>query len=144
MAQYPWTFTSTATTETVSSLENSQHWTFTISAVNARGAGAQSVATPVIIGGTPTAPTMVTATPKHLAATIHWTAPATNGAAITSYTITPYVNGVAKTAHVFHSAATTVTYGGLTTGSHCQFKVAATNSRGIGQPSALTASIKIT
>ena len=51
-------------------------------------------------------------------ATVHWTAPATdNGAAITSYVVTPFVNCVARTPQPFLSTATTQTINGLASGT---------------------------
>jgi hypothetical protein len=44
----------------------------------------------------PQAPTGVSATPGNDAATVTWTAPPSGGSPITSYTVTPYVGGVAQ------------------------------------------------
>ncbi len=49
---------------------------------------------------TPAAPTGVSATAGDGGATVTWTAPSNGGSAITSYTVTPYVNGVAQTSTV--------------------------------------------
>jgi predicted RNA-binding protein with TRAM domain len=53
--------------------------------------------------------------------------------------ITPYVGGVAQTASVFNSAATTETVLGLANGTSYTFTVAAKNARGTGPDSVSTA-----
>ena len=135
---------SAATTETVTGLTNAKSYTFKVAAANARGTGPQSASSAPIAVGSPTAPSGVTATAGHKAATVHWTAPGNNGAAITSYTVIPYIGTVAQAAHVFHSAATTETVGGLTTGQHYTFRVEATNSRGTGPQSVGSTAVTVT
>ena len=44
----------------------------------------------------PTAPTGVGASPANGSATVSWTAPSSGGSPITSYTVTPYIAGVAQ------------------------------------------------
>src|SRR4029079_19330555 len=99
---------------------------------------------PAIIVGSPTAPTNVTATASRRAASVHWTASATNGSGITKYTVTPFSGRVAQTPHVYNSTATTQTVTGLTTGQHYTFKVKATNARGTGPQSAASNSVTVT
>jgi hypothetical protein len=77
-------------------------------------------------------------------ATLHWTAPPNNGAAITGYTIRVKVDGVFLPPHVFASTASTQIQGGLTPGKTYSFTVAARNSRGTGPYSAATAGLKAT
>ncbi len=143
VAQTAQTFNSTATTETVTGLTNGTAYTFKVAAINIIGTGAQSAAsnsvTPLT---TPSAPTIGTVTAGNTTATITWTAPASNGgAAITAYVVTPYIGGVAQTAHQFNSTATTETMTGLTNGTSYTFTVAAINSVGTGAQSAASSSV---
>jgi hypothetical protein len=83
----------------------------------------------------PTAPTNVVAWAGEASATVWWTAPASNGgAAITSYTLTPAINGVAQPATVVSGSPppTTATVSGLTDGTTYTISVAATNTAGTG------------
>jgi hypothetical protein len=124
------------TQATVSGLTNGTTYTFRIAATNAIGTGAQSAdSNPVTPRTVPDAPTTVTATPGIAQATVHWTAPASNGgSAITGYDVTRYVAGVAQgTTSV--GAVTQTTVGGLTNGTAYTFKVAAKNVAGTGAQS---------
>src|SRR6185369_17457203 len=61
--------------------------------------GVPSVASMVQLAANPTAPsapTGVVATPANGAAAVSWSAPATGGSPLTSYTVTPYLGGVAQ------------------------------------------------
>jgi phospholipase C len=127
------TFPASATTVTVTGLMTAKPYTFVVAATNARGTGAQSLSTTEIVVGSPTAPTGVTATRGVGAATVHWTAPASdNGSPVTGYNVTPYLAGVAQTPRTFNSTATTEPVTGLTAGKTYWFKVAAKNARGTG------------
>ena len=91
----------------------------------------------------PQAPTGVSASPGNGAATVTWTAPASGGSPITSYTVTPYIGGTAQptTAVSGNPPATTATVGGLTNGTAYTFTVTATNAIGTSpesQPSGPT------
>jgi hypothetical protein len=84
-----------------------------------------------------TAPTNVAATPGDAAATVSWTAPVTGSLGISSYTVTPYVNGTTAGAPiVFGAASTTVLVTGLTNGTGYTFTVTATNGAGSSPASA--------
>ena len=85
----------------------------------------------------PGAPSGVTATAGNQSATVSWSAPANGGSPITSYTVTPYLAGVAQTATQVPGSppATTVKVTGLTNGSAYTFTVAATNAIGTGPAS---------
>jgi Domain of unknown function (DUF4082)/Fibronectin type III domain/Bacterial Ig domain len=90
-----------------------------------------------IINSTPTAPgapTSVNAVPGNTTATVSWTAPASGGSPITSYTVTPFVGTVAQTPVVVSGSppATSTTVTGLTNGTTYTFTVSATNALGTG------------
>ncbi len=86
----------------------------------------------------PAAPTGVTATAGNGSASVLWTAPADGGSPITSYTVTPYLDGTAQTPTVVtgNPPATGTTVTGLTNGSVYTFAVSATNAVGPGPQSA--------
>ena len=96
------------------------------------------------LAGTPTAPRSPSAVPGSGRATVKWLAPtSTGGAAITAYVVTPYVAGVAQTARVFNSAATTEIVVSLTNAKTYTFKVAARNANGTGPQSAATSPVTL-
>ena len=100
-------------------------YTFKVAAFNVNGSGPPSAPGGTTTIGAPGIPTAVTAAPGNGQAVVKWTAPASNGLAITGYTVTPLVGGVAQAPRVFNSAATTETVTGLTNGTTFTFKVAA-------------------
>ncbi len=135
-AQTAQTFNSTALTEMVTGLTNTAY-TFKVAAINSVGTGTQSAASNSVTPLTPPgAPTIGTASRPATtnAATVTWTAPATNGGSpVTGYVVTPYLNGTtAQTAQTFNSTATTETVTGLTQIDNYTFKVAAINAEGTG------------
>jgi uncharacterized repeat protein (TIGR01451 family) len=87
---------------------------------------------------TPATPTAVAGTTS---ATLTWVAPASNGSAITAYTVTPYLAGVAQTPVVFDATTTTRTFSGLTAGATYAFTVAATNLFGTSAASAKSVAV---
>jgi trimeric autotransporter adhesin len=125
-----------ATTQTVTGLTNGTVYTFKVQAGNVAGLSAPSAASSPMAAGAPAAPTAVTATAGAAQATVHWTAPADNGSGITGCVVTPYKAGVAQPARTFTGSATTQVVTGLTSGASYTFKVAATNTRGVGAQSA--------
>ncbi|MDA8202860.1 MAG: fibronectin type III domain-containing protein [Chloroflexi bacterium] len=155
-AQATHTYTSTATTQSVTGLTNGTAYTFTVAAKNAVGTGPDSVAsspvTPVAAPTVPGAPTGVSAS-GFLVYTGHdskytytvdvaWTPADNGGAAITNYRITAYVykpatkNKPATCRPVqtveTGSASTTYVLAGLTTRNTYVFTVAAANAAGWG------------
>jgi hypothetical protein len=146
-AQTPVTVTGTppVTTTTITGLQQGTPYTFTVQASNPTGNGAVSAASSAITPTGPVppgAPTGVGAVPASSQAQVSWTAPLNNGSAITQYTITPYLNGVAQTpTQVFNTASTTANVTGLTNGSAYTFTVSATNALGTGVQSTASSAI---
>jgi titin len=144
-AQAPIATGSAATSYTVNGLTNGSSYTFTVAATNSVGTGAASAPSAAVTptaAGLPGAPTGVSAVPENRAATVTWTAPANDGgASITSYRITPYLDGSPQTPVQTSSAATTYRITGLVNGGNYAFRVAATNGAGTGADSALSATV---
>ncbi len=83
----------------------------------------------------PSAPTNVVAVSGEHSAALTWQAPADGGSPITSYTITPFIGGVAQSPVSTPSAATSFTLAGLVSGTSDTFTVAAVNTVGTSSPS---------
>ncbi len=130
-----------ATSATVSGLTDGTAYTFTVTAANGVGTGPASAPSNQVTPAPPTvpgAPGGVTATAGNQSATVSWSAPANGGSPITSYTVTPYLAGVAQAATQVSGSppATTTKVTGLTNGSAYTFTVSATNAVGTGAASA--------
>ncbi len=142
VAQTPVT-TSNSSGANLTGLSNGVSYTFTIKAKNGTGVGPSSTASAPVTVGAPTAPTNVKATAGTGSATITWTAPpSNNGAPITSYVITPFLNGIAEPPKTYNATALKEVVTGLQKGQTYTFEVAAGNSRGIGTNSAMSSAIK--
>jgi hypothetical protein len=159
--QTPHTFSSTATTQTVTGLTNKTTYTFTVLALHPNTNGndcaydqmaltvgtnqdcsTESLPSNSVVAGTPIAPTGVSATAIKGGATVSWTAPSSdNGSPITKYVITPFLNGVAEAPDTFNSTATKENVTGLQVGKSYTFKVAAINANGTGINSGLSNSV---
>ena len=129
-----------ATSATITGLTNGTSYTFTVTATNAVGTGPASAPSNAVTPTAPTAPgtpTGVTATAGNGSANVSWTAPSNGGSAITSYTVTPYLSGVAQTPTTVTGTppSTTATVTGLTNGQSYTFTVTATNAVGSGPAS---------
>jgi titin len=137
VAQTPTTFSSAATTQTVTGLTNGTAYTFTVAAINGAGTGPGSTPSGAVTPATtPGAPTIVSGSGLLLVATLNWTAPASDGgSAVTGYIVTPYLGGVAQTPTTFSSTATTETVTVLIPGLYT-FTVTAINGVGDGPASA--------
>ncbi len=83
----------------------------------------------------PSAPSSVVAVSGDHSAALTWPAPPDGGSPITSYTITPFIGGVAQSPVSTPSAATSFTVTGLVSGNSDTFTVAAVNAVGAGPPS---------
>ncbi len=83
----------------------------------------------------PTHPQAVQAQPADAAVLLAWTPPATSNGAITNYTVTPYIAGVAQAP--ISTGATLLAYQvtGLVNGTAYQFTVYATNASGNSEES---------
>ncbi|MCW2634838.1 MAG: hypothetical protein JWQ99_1205 [Blastococcus sp.] len=132
-----------ATRATVGGLVNGTGYTFTVAAVNANGAGAESGRSARVVpaagAATPGAPTIGTATPGNGTATVNWTAPAEPGTSpVLGYAIS--AAGPAGTPAVRTVLAgwwaTSATVSGLTNGVPYTFTVTALNWSGAGARSA--------
>jgi hypothetical protein len=118
-------------TASVSGLTNGTSYTFTVTATNAIGSGpasANSNAVTPTAPNPPAVPTGVTATAGSGSVSLTWTAPANNGATITSYTVTPSSGAPLTVTGSPAPANATVT--GLANGTTYTFTVSATNSAG--------------
>jgi hypothetical protein len=91
------------------------------------------------------APTGVVAWGGDSSATVQWNAPAYGAAAVTSYTVTPYLNGAAQAPTIVSGspAAAKATVTGLVNGSDYTFTVKATNALGTSGATAPSAAITV-
>jgi len=129
-------FHTTRTTAVVTGLTNGVSFSFRVAAENAAGVGAWSGVSDVVTIGAPAAPSAARvsmAGPGSLS--VAFTAPADNGAAITTYVTacTPSNGGTTRTGT---GAASPLTVRGLRTATNYSCTVRATNSRGTGPASA--------
>jgi outer membrane protein assembly factor BamB len=121
---------------TVTGLQSSTSYTFTVTATNAVGTSAASGATASITATTvPQAPTIGTATAGNASATVAYTAGATGGKAVSTYTATSTPGSLTGT------GASPITVSGLTNGTAYTFKVKATNANGTSLESAASNSV---
>ena len=123
--------TGTSSPITVTGLQSSASYTFTVKANNSRGPSLASAASNSITATTvPQAPTIGTATGGNALATVAYTANATGGSAVTAYTATSSPGGFTGT------GASPITVSGLTWETPYTFTVTATNANGTSLPSA--------
>jgi hypothetical protein len=133
------------TSATVTGLANGTGYTFTVTALNANGAGPASARSATITPFAPqppNAPTGVSAIPATRQARVSWTASTSDGgSAINGYTVTPYDGGAAQASTDVAATATTATITGLANGKAYTFKVRADNAIGAGTQSAASAAV---
>ncbi len=130
---------SSATSYTVTGLVNGAAVTFTVSARNAVGAGpASGASSPVTPAALPGQPTNVTAVAGNRSASVTWTAPASNGSAVTGYVVST-VAGASRISTTTAPGTTSVVVSGLVNGTSYSVTVAAVNAVGTGLPSTAVA-----
>ncbi|NHC13795.1 Ig-like domain-containing protein [Motilibacter deserti] len=130
--------TTTALSFLVDRLQNGTAYTFEVRARNAAGDGppARTSALPFTV---PDPPGPVTATPGDSAATVDWTAPASDGGrAITEYRVTLTAPGLPTQSAVVTGSPLSVTFTGLRNGTLYTATVAAVNAAGPGAPGSAT------
>jgi hypothetical protein len=134
----PGGFTATGASSplTVTGLQSSTAYTFTVVATNSRGNSAASAASNSITATTvPQAPTIGTATAGDASATVTYTANATGGKAVSTYTATSSPGSLTGT------GSSPITVSGLTNGTAYTFTVTATNANGTSTASAASNSV---
>jgi hypothetical protein len=138
-----------ATTLMLTGLTPNTAYTFKVAATNAVGTGPQSAASNSVTIGpdtVPSTPTNVVATPGNATANVSWTAPFNGGSAITSYTITGFIQGETGGGQVSATVtgtppATSLTMTGLTNGTAYTFSVVAANAVGPSQASVRSSAV---
>ncbi|WP_158606518.1 fibronectin type III domain-containing protein [Paenibacillus ginsengarvi] len=122
---------------TVYGLTNGTAYTFTVVATNGIGNSLPSAPSgSVTPASVPDAPTGAAATPGNRQALVSFTPPASNGSAITGYTVTSNPGGLTGS-----GTASPILVTGLTNGTAYTFTVVATNAKGDSLPSAATPSV---
>ncbi len=120
---------------TITGLTTGTTYTFRVTAQNPNGDGPQSAPSGAVTPLTavpPSVPRNVSAEAAGQRARVTWNAPQADGdAAITGYTITPYIGSTAQAAVQAGASATAATVSGLTNGTSYTFRVTAGNSAGV-------------
>jgi hypothetical protein len=124
----------TRTSIDITGLSNGSSYKFKVASYNSAGTGiATDFSSTVTPFGVPATPTGITSTKGNGEVSLSWTAPASNGSAITDYTVqysTDNSSWITFTDAISTTASATVT--GLTNGILYYFRVAAKNSAGTG------------
>lgn len=121
---------------TVTGLQSATAYTFTVTATSSAGTSPASSASNSITATTvPQAPTIGSATAGNASATVTYTAGATGGAAISTFTATSSPSSITGT------GASPITVSGLSNGTAYTFTVTATNTNGTSTASSATGSV---
>jgi predicted RNA-binding protein with TRAM domain len=139
VAQPAQSFSSTATTGSVTGLTNGSTYTFTVAAQNSNGTGNSSAPSPTVIVGTPTPPPPPTVLPTNGGVDITWARATANGAAIDHYYVRIYANGTLQFTDQFGPTDPGANFIGLDNGTGYAFSVEASNANGTGVASGLSA-----
>jgi len=116
----------------VTGLTNGTAYTFTVTASNSFGSSTSGSSNSVTPAGVPATPAAPTPSAGNTQVSLSWTAPSSNGDAITDYLVY-YATSAGGTYTLFSdtvSATTSVTVTGLTNGTNYYFKIRAVNSVG--------------
>lgn len=133
----PATFTGSSSPVTVTGLQSSQQYTYTVQARNNFGTSLASAASAGVTATTiPQAPTIGNATGGNAQAEVTFTANATGGSAITSYTVISSPGNITAS-----GSSSPITVTGLTNGTAYTFTVTATNANGTSTSSSASNSV---
>ena len=125
----------------VTGLDNATELHFVVVAINAIGRSAASAASAAVtIAGVPDAPGDLVARVGDTSASIAWSAPSSNGSAITGYVVTELADSTLGCSTT-DPAATSCSVSGLTNGAEYSFVAIATNAVGDSAPSAASAPV---
>ena len=129
----------------VTGLSNGKTYTCAVSESNSFGDSVLSTRTPpFMVGAIPGVPRTPSAIPGSGAATVKWTAPASNGGApITGYVITQFLGPTEFAPRTINSPATSAVMGNLQNGKTYTFKIAAKNAIGTGPKSVATVGVLV-
>ena len=130
----PSSFTGSSSPITVTGLQSSTQYTYEVKAINNFGSSSPSIPSAAVTATTiPQAPTIGTATDLQTGqnVSVAFTAGATGGSAVTSYTVTSSPGGLTAS-----GSSSPITVTGLTTGTAYTFTVTATNANGTSAASA--------
>jgi len=137
----PITATGSSSPVLVTGLAANTSYTYTITGSNSYGQTI-TLSTPSVLSTTvPQAPTSIVASAGNTTASVSVTNAATGGKAITSYTVTPYVAGVAQTGLVVSNSSLPVSVTGLTNGTAYTFTITANNANGSSAQSVASSSV---
>jgi hypothetical protein len=136
---------STATSATVTGLQNGTAVRFRVAAVNGVGVGAFTAASSSVTptaGTPPNAPTSLTATAGNAQIALAWTAPSAPGTyAITGYTVEYTPSGGSAQTVSTGSTSTSYTLTGLTNGTAYTVRVAGVSAAGAGSYTAASSAV---
>jgi len=132
-----YTASGTASPITITGLQSSTQYTYTVVASNNYGTAPASSASSAVTATTvPQAPTIGTATGGNAQASVTFTANATGGSAITGYTITSSPGSITAS-----GATSPIVVTGLTNGTAYTFTAVATNANGTSAASSASSSV---